>query len=114
MSILKSTNRGKRLLWHNKLDQLSEDIYNTVKDFPSKLWELHMYYDVPYTQNGETGSYHNKMIFDKNAENKDDIKHLILTTFHNEIAINAFEIGDDHHIEDIDISNPEIKIERFG
>ena len=113
MSILKSTNSGKKLIWNNQLDQLSENIYNTVKDFPSKMWELHMYYDIPYTQNGEIKSYRNKMIFDRDAKSKDDIAHLITLTFENEITINAFEIGDDHCIEDIDISNPQIKIERY-
>lgn len=53
MSVLSSTNSGKKLYWHVQLDQLSENIYNTVKDFPSKLWDLSMYYEVPYTQNGK-------------------------------------------------------------
>lgn len=113
MSIIKSTNSGRNKIWNTQLYQLSENIYNTVKDFPSSTWELHMYYDIPYTKDGETSSYCNKMIFDRNAKSKDDIANLITLTFSNEITINAFEIGDDHCIEDIDISNPRIEIKKY-
>lgn len=112
MSILKSTNSGRSKIWNTKLDQLSENIYNTIKNFPNKSWELHMYYEIPYTQDRKQNSYRNKMIFDKDSKNKEDISRLIILTFSNEITINAFEIGDDHCIEDIDLSNIVMKIER--
>ena len=111
MSILSTTQSGKKLYWHIQLDKLSEQIYNTVKDFPNRIWRLCMYYSVPCTQYGRTSSYRNKMFFEK-LHNKEDIKNLILNTFHTEVAINAFEVGDNHHIEDISLNDITIEIEK--
>jgi hypothetical protein len=114
MSILKSTNSGKKLYWHIQLNRLSEKIYNTVKDFPSKLLDLSMYYEVPYTQNGKLYFVRSKIRFNKGFESKDEIVHAIKQAFSNEIMMNVFEIGDNHCIEDIDISNPKMEIEKYG
>lgn len=111
ISILKSTNSGRKEIWNTNLEQLSENIYNTINNFPNKLWKLYVYYEIPYTQYGKTNSYRNKLIFDKDSKNIEDISRLIILTFTNEITINAFEIGDNHCIEDIDLEKIEIKIE---
>jgi len=52
--------------------------------------------------------------FNNGFESKDEIVHAIKQAFSNEIMMNAFEIGDDHCIEDIDISNPKMEIEKYG
>jgi hypothetical protein len=120
MSIIKSTHSGKKLYWHVQLEKLSQDIYNSVKEFPNNIWALCIYYKVPITVPTHDGYYidvptydgyykksfvTNKIRFFKDIKDVQTIQRLLIQAFENSLYVN-----DPYKIEDISLDNLEMEI----
>ena len=112
MSIIKSTHSGKKLYWYVQLEKLSQDIYNSVKEFPNNIWALCIYYKVPTnipTHDGyyKKSFYTNKIRFFKDIKDVQTIQHLLIQAFENSLYVN-----DPYKIEDISLDNLKMEIEK--
>ena len=110
MSIIKSTHSGKELYWHVQLENLSQDIYNSVKEFPNNIWALCVYYKVPTTISTHDGYYKrsfvtNKIRFYKDIKDVQTIQCLFIQAFENSLYVN-----DPYKIEDISLDNLKWKL----
>lgn len=113
MSILKSANSGKNYLWHIQITKLSQEIYTSVKQFPSNLWELVVSYEVPkiiFTDNYKIVQIQekHKLRFYKSTANAQLVHDLLISAFEN----NLNTITDGFTVEDVDLNSIKITIEK--
>ena len=114
MSILNSTNSGKKLYWPLQLEKLSKKIYNIVKDFSDNITHATVYYKVPTIIPTGTGYYtksyyQNKILFFKDVQWNDVeiIKRRLIHAFEGSLYF-----GDNFVKEDIDLDQIEIVVEK--
>lgn len=112
MSIIKSTNSGKKLYWNVQIDKLSKNIYSIVKELPDNITRAVVYYDVPIIRSNNNGYYkksfvRNKILFFKDIIGIEFIKRRLTHAFEGSLSS-----IDNFVKEDIDLDKIEIKIER--
>jgi hypothetical protein len=113
MSIIKSTNSGKNLLWHVQAKKISHDIFVGVKDFPSNIWALAVKYKVPVIifndENKFVKTYKkHKIRFFRDIVSEDKIYEILIKSFEE----NLNTIIDGFTVEDIDLNRVEFEIEK--
>ena len=103
MSILKSTNSGKKQYWHVQLKRIAAKVYELTGKLDNLIYHVTLYYEVPI-ENSYVG---NKILFYKGVPSVDIVILRLIDAF-----VGSLDVCDNYTIEDINLDNVRIVVEK--